>query len=124
MTKKKERIDTSAERHSLTDNPFGNLAGGKKNLPPGPEPAKNVKPEKKRAYTVEKSRKGGYKVRTEKRAAGKVVTILEGVTGDVAALAREIQKVVGAGGKAQGGVIEVQGDHRTRLEAFLREKGL
>lgn len=124
MTKKKERIDTSAERRPLTDNPFGAISTGKRDLPPGPEPAAPPKPDKKRSYAVEKSRKGGFKLRAEKRAAGKIVTVLEGVSGDIGALAREIQKVVGAGGKAQDGVIEVQGDHRTRIEAFLRERGL
>ena len=125
MKEKKPRIDTSPERRGLTDNPFGALAGEKKDLPAGkaPEaPPKSGAPKAK--YAVEKSRKGGYKIRMEKRASDRVVTVLEGITGDVGALARDLQKAVGAGGKASGGAVEIQGDHRTRVEAYLRDRGL
>ena len=65
-------------------------------------------------------------VRRQKRRRGKVVTTVEGldpVASDVASLLRRLKTTCGAGGVVAEGVIEVQGDHRTRIGAMLREAG-
>ena len=75
---------------------------------------------------------GPLRVRLEtKGRGGKAVTVIAGFRGDpepVKALARELKALCGAGGAVKpcegGFAIEVQGDQRARVEAFLAEKGL
>ena len=124
MASKRDRIDTSGERRPLTDNPFAQLQP--ENAPPA-SPARPVDetpaPARNAGYTVNKTRKGGYALRIEKRAAGKVVTILEGVSGDAKALLGQLKKQCGAGGAVRGAALELQGDHRASVETFLRTQG-
>jgi translation initiation factor 1 len=57
---------------------------------------------------------------------GKVVTVITGLPGDAAALAQfaqELRRLCGAGGTIKGSAIELQGEHRVRLEKYLKEKG-
>jgi translation initiation factor 1 len=57
---------------------------------------------------------------------GKKVTVIDGLpnnAGFLAALAKELKKSCGAGGKAGEGSIELQGDQRERLQHLLSEKG-
>ena len=57
---------------------------------------------------------------------GKTVTTISGVPGHpdaVAELARELKALCGTGGAVKDGVIELQGDQRERVEAFLRGRG-
>lgn len=57
---------------------------------------------------------------------GKVVTVITGLPGDadaLAKLAQELRRLCGAGGAVKGTTIELQGEHRTRLEKYLRDKG-
>jgi translation initiation factor 1 len=56
-----------------------------------------------------------------------VVTAVSGLPGtrdEVAALARELRRACGAGGTVKEGVLEVQGDHRDRIEAALAARDL
>jgi translation initiation factor 1 len=59
------------------------------------------------------------------RRYGKAVTVVEGFTDDanVGALARELKRYVAAGGTVKDGHVELQGDHRQKVIAFLRAKG-
>jgi translation initiation factor 1 len=69
----------------------------------------------------------GIRLRLERRASGRVVTAVSGLPGrpgEVAALARELKKACGAGGTVKDGVLEVQGDHRDRIESALAARGL
>ena len=69
----------------------------------------------------------GIRLRLERRASGRVVTAVSGLPGsqaEVAALARELRTACGAGGTVKDGVLEMQGDHRDRIESALAARGL
>lgn len=74
-------------------------------------------------YVVLGSKKGGFPVTTESRAKGKKVTVIHNVTGDVGLLLSDLKAAVGAGGLVRDGDVEVQGEHMSRVEAFLTKKG-
>ena len=56
---------------------------------------------------------------------GTVVTVVRGLPSGavLTALAADLKRLCGAGGTVKGGVLEIQGDHRERLAARLREQG-
>jgi translation initiation factor 1 len=57
-----------------------------------------------------------------KQRRGKSVTLVSNVPGDLAqlsALAQELRRLCGAGGSLKDGAIELQGDHRDKVEARL-----
>lgn len=55
---------------------------------------------------------------------GKVATVVTGLpTGDVERLAVELRRLVGAGGGVRDGAVEVQGDHRERVQKKLVDLG-
>jgi translation initiation factor 1 len=69
----------------------------------------------------------GIRIRLDRRASGRVVTLVSGVPGppgDVEALARELRASCGTGGTVREDMIELQGDHRDRVEAALAKRGL
>jgi translation initiation factor 1 len=69
----------------------------------------------------------GIRLRLDRRASGRVVTVVSGLPGskaEVAGLARRLRAACGAGGTVKDGVLELQGDHRERVEAALVERGL
>jgi translation initiation factor 1 len=56
-----------------------------------------------------------------------VVTLVCGVPGaaaEVAALARDLRAACGSGGTVREDTIELQGDHRDKIEAALAARGL
>ena len=56
-----------------------------------------------------------------------MVTVVSGLPGrkaEVAELARGLKATCGAGGTVKDGVLELQGDHRDRVEAALAARGL
>jgi translation initiation factor 1 len=70
---------------------------------------------------------GGIRLRLDRRASGRVVTVVTGLPGGagaVAALAKALKAAAGAGGTVKGGTLELQGDHRPRVEAALAARGL
>lgn len=73
------------------------------------------------------SGKGGIRIRLDRRASDRVVTVVTGLPGspaEVAALANELKAACGAGGTVKDGALELQGDHRPRVEAVLDARGL
>ena len=65
-------------------------------------------------------------VRNDTRRYGKVVTIVEGLDAsdiDLSDLARTLKNRCAAGGTAKDGRIELQGEHRKRVQAVLRDMG-
>lgn len=57
---------------------------------------------------------------------GKGVSVISGLplaAPDLEALATRLKRLCGAGGAVRDGSIEIQGDHRDRLVAQLREMG-
>ena len=71
--------------------------------------------------------KGGIRLRLDRRASGRVVTLVTGLPGapaDVLALARDLRASCGTGGTVRDDTVELQGDHRDRVEAELARRGL
>jgi translation initiation factor 1 len=69
----------------------------------------------------------GIRLRLERRASGRLVTVVTGLPGsaaEVEALARALKTACGAGGTVKDRVLELQGDHRDRVEATLLARGL
>jgi translation initiation factor 1 len=65
-------------------------------------------------------------LRDRKNRGGKVVTVVAGVPGApdaVTRLAADLKRLCGTGGTVKGDVVEIQGDHRERIAALLRERG-
>jgi translation initiation factor 1 len=71
---------------------------------------------------------GVVRIFRERRGrGGKTVTVVRGLPDRGARLdarAAELKRLCGAGGAVRPGIIEIQGDHRERLAAHLREQGL
>jgi translation initiation factor 1 len=62
----------------------------------------------------------------EKRASGKSMTVVDGLPRNgpfLDALARELKKSCGTGGRSGEGAVELQGDQRERLRELLSKKG-
>lgn len=58
--------------------------------------------------------------------AGKGVTVVRGLALEpdaLDALARRLKAHCGSGGTARDGVIEIQGEHRDKVQAFLQHEG-
>lgn len=64
-----------------------------------------------------------YIERDRKQRAGKVVTVISHLEGDLKALQKELQKLCGSGGTVKDGHIEIQGDHRDKIAECLIGKG-
>ncbi len=57
---------------------------------------------------------------------GKAVTLVRGLALDAAALAalgKRLRTACGAGGAVKDGVLEIQGDHRSRVAELLQQAG-
>ena len=65
--------------------------------------------------------------REKKRRGGKQVTVMRDFQlseKDLGALGKQLKKACGSGGTVkEGGIIEIQGDHRDRLAELLQKKG-
>ena len=71
--------------------------------------------------------KHGIRLLLDRRASGLLVTVVTGLRGTAAAvgaLARELKAACGAGGTVKDGALELQGDHRAKVESVLRARGL
>jgi translation initiation factor 1 len=69
----------------------------------------------------------GIRLRLERRPSDRVVTSVSGLPGSAAeltALVRALKSACGAGGTVKDRVVELQGDHRDAVEAFLAARGL
>lgn len=63
------------------------------------------------------------KVFTEKRKFGKPTTIIEGITGDVKEMVKQLKQKLACGGTYKNNRIELQGDHRAKLKDMLVKLG-
>jgi translation initiation factor 1 len=66
------------------------------------------------------------RITTAKRRYGKVVTIVEGINAsdiDIDDLARQLKTKCASGGTVKDGNIELQGDHKRKVEQVLQELG-
>jgi translation initiation factor 1 len=93
-----------------------------------PDAGKGV-PERARtsAHTVTDGRGRQVRVRLETGGRkGKSVTVVSGLGHDpqtMERIARVLKQLCGAGGTVKEGTIEVQGDQRERVGAYLKESG-
>lgn len=71
---------------------------------------------------VESSR---IQVHTDSRRYGKMVTVVEGFDAalDLDPIAKDMKKSLGTGGTVKGRTVELQGDHRKAIKAWLAERG-
>lgn len=123
MARKTDKIDVSPSGAPLGDSPFGALENLKESLPDAPAeppaPEAEIVGAPAPPYRVEKTRKGGWPVSFEKRAGGKLVTVIGRVSGDGNALLKALRKHCATGGAWRGEAIELQGDHRDKVAAWL-----
>jgi len=66
------------------------------------------------------------RVKTEKRQKGKMVTTVSGlpeIGNDLPGLLTQLKTVCGAGGTHKDGILEIQGDHLTRVRETLSKLG-
>jgi translation initiation factor 1 len=66
------------------------------------------------------------RITTAKRRYGKVVTIVEGINAsdiNIDDLARQLKTKCASGGTVKEGNIELQGDHKRKVEQVLQELG-
>ena len=124
MAKDKTRIDISGGDTPLAHNPFASL----QSLREATLPEHVSAPTEKAAaapttevFNVGRTRKGGLHIRLEHRARGKMVTVIGNVAGDAEELLRQLKKHCGAGGVVREDNVEIQGDHRERIETFLEK---
>jgi translation initiation factor 1 len=64
--------------------------------------------------------------RETKGRGGKGVSVITGLrlsAAELEAMAKELKRRCGTGGTVKDGTIEIQGDHRDTLVAWLRERG-
>jgi translation initiation factor 1 len=86
-----------------------------------------AKPETLERTRTAEAGKTGIRLRLERRASDRVVTLVTGLRGrpkDVEALAKALKAACGAGGSVKNGALELQGDHRDKVEAALAARGL
>ncbi len=65
-------------------------------------------------------------MRDRKHRGGKTVTVITGIVAsdeDLNAIAQQLKKQCGSGGTVKDGTIEIQGDHREKVQARLTEMG-
>jgi translation initiation factor 1 len=65
-------------------------------------------------------------LRDKKGRGGKTVTVIAGVPGSPSELEKllsELKRLCGTGGTLRGELVEIQGDHRTRLRDELSKRG-
>ena len=69
----------------------------------------------------------GVRLRLERRASDRLATLVSGLPGperQLTALLKELKTACGAGGTLKDGILELQGDHRDKVEAVLRARGI
>lgn len=92
-------------------------------VPDGPKRAQ--KPRARSAGTA--APPPGVRLWLERRASSRVVTAVRGLkleTTDLQALTQALKTACGTGGTLKDGTIELQGDHRAKVEAELQKRGI
>ncbi|MDX9974892.1 MAG: translation initiation factor [FCB group bacterium] len=116
--KRQEKFDVRIDTEPLTDNPFAALRPDAPAPRPTPEPPQI---ESSSGFRVERTRKGGLPIFLEKRPGGKSVTVIRNLSGDLEEVLTRLKKLCGAGGALKDDTIEIQGDHRPKIETYLKE---
>ncbi len=67
-----------------------------------------------------------YLHRESKGRGGRTVTLVKKLQlspSDLKALGKELKRLCGTGGTVKNGIIEIQGEHRQKIAAYLQNKG-
>ena len=80
----------------------------------------------KQKKTPPVSGNGTVKMRRERRRGKDMVVVFETQMSkaNLTSLLKEIQKACGAGGTVKGDTLEIQGDHRDKVQEILQARGL
>lgn len=64
-------------------------------------------------------------IRVDARRYGKMMTLLEGFDPavDLKHVVKQLKQHLGTGGTAKDGMVELQGDHRAKVRAWLEKEG-
>ena len=85
------------------------------------------KPGKASSFRVAASTPNDSVVRVSRETSGrrgKTVTVVRGVPArDLEPVASDLKRLCGSGGSAKDGVVEIQGDHRTKVVTLLESRG-
>ena len=101
----------------------------------GDKTSKNQRKQQKKKKAAPGAQSGGgfpkdgvVRVCREKNGrGGKTVTVLYGVPGsqgDRESLLKNLKQLCGCGGSMKGSFLEIQGDQREKIMAYLQEQGL
>ncbi|MDF3128745.1 hypothetical protein P0Y35_06010 [Kiritimatiellaeota bacterium B1221] len=98
----------------------------------GDKTSKNKRKQQKKQKVAPAAQSGGgfpkdgvVRVCREKSGrGGKTVTVLYGVEGDRNGLLKTLKQLCGCGGSLKGSFLEIQGDQRDKIMAYLAEKGI
>ena len=122
MSKRDKKTLESPPPAAPFNNPFGALAGQRGELPAGVVSVGKVISEKKTSAPAKAV------VRLERKGhGGKEVTSIEQLALGPVELelwCTTLKRALGCGGVLEDGVIIVQGDHRERVEAWLKTRGV
>ena len=84
-----------------------------------------TEPKEREAAPTAPPRGPGIRLHLDRRASSRVVTVVTGLpAAEGESLARVLKAACGTGGTYKDGALELQGDHRDRVERALRERGL
>lgn len=89
-------------------------------------PTKGKPAPKKEAPKLAATNKTVYVERDRKGRGGKTVTVISNLQlpeADLEALLKKLKGQVGAGGAVKEGNLEIQGDHRDKIIAYLQKEG-
>ena len=93
--------------------------------PPSTPAKRPTKPAAKSASPIPED--GYVRIKREKKGrGGKTVTTVTGLPGrddDLDAMLKVLKQLCGAGGAREGSTLEIQGDHRERIQAKLEALG-
>lgn len=127
------KVETEGSRlKDLAQNPFagGTLEGLALREDGGKSAVRQVGGKKAEPAAANRHRWGRPVVRMERKGrGGKTVTVVEGFSTnlslrEVEALAEELKRALGTGGKVEGRLIEIQGDKVEAVVAFLTRRGV
>jgi translation initiation factor 1 len=79
---------------------------------------------KHQSSNKDQTKQTAYIERDRKKRAGKVVTVVSNLQGNLKELQKELQKLCGSGGTVKNGNVEIQGDHRDKIAEYLQKKGI
>lgn len=86
-----------------------------------------VPPSEKAAKPAAATPSRGVRLRLDRRASDRLMTLVSGLPGPQSALQQtlgELKSACGAGGAVKDGILELQGDQRDKVEAFLGARGI